>query len=100
MKNLQELCVCGDSGINQESIKKLNLIKLVANNNKQIIDVSFMKQLKILHAIGYCGISQRGITVRVVLYYENLRFSNTHQRCALHFVKELKFLVPINYHSV
>src|SRR5271154_4878627 len=47
--------------IDQEGIKGLNLIELYAGCNEKIKDVSFMTNLKKLHASGCCGIDQKGI---------------------------------------
>ena len=48
-------------GINQKGIDGLNLFELYTYNNSKIIDVHFMKNLKILEASRKSGIDQKGI---------------------------------------
>jgi hypothetical protein len=47
MTNLKKLYAGYGSGIDQNGIHGLDLIKLRASNNKKIVNVSFMKNLKI-----------------------------------------------------
>ena len=60
--NLKILYADNISNINQNGIKNLDLVELHANYNEKIVDVSFMKNLRILGARGIaCGITQKGI---------------------------------------
>ena len=45
MSNLKELNASSNCGIDQNGIKNLNLIKLIASYNSKIKDVSWMKNL-------------------------------------------------------
>src|SRR5271163_1618580 len=58
LTNLEKL---NTYSINQEGINGLDLIELYADRNEKIKDVSFMTNLKKLHALGCCGIGQEGI---------------------------------------
>ena len=50
MKSLKELDAGGKCGIDQNGIKRLNLIKLNIDDNDKIKDVNFMNSLKKLYA--------------------------------------------------
>ena len=58
MQNLKVLDIRADCGIDQNGIIGLDLVKLDARNNSKITDVSFMKNLKILHAYGNVGLTE------------------------------------------
>jgi hypothetical protein len=58
MTNLKILHVCHTCGINDDSIKNINLEELHVNYNPNITNVNHMYNLKELHASGhYCGIN-------------------------------------------
>ena len=61
MKNLKVLFCEGDSGLNDESIKGLDLIELYADNNPKIKNIRNMKNLKILSCERNCGIGDADI---------------------------------------
>lgn len=48
-------------GIDDDGIKKLNLIELYVSHNYKIKDVSYMTNLRTLIACGNCGIDKKGI---------------------------------------
>lgn len=62
LRNLKTLYIANDPHIHQGQIQHLDLTELNAEDNPQIRDVHFMKNLKILNARGVCcGIDQAGI---------------------------------------
>ncbi|RYE13145.1 MAG: hypothetical protein EOP34_09455 [Rickettsiales bacterium] len=54
-------CFC--SLIGQTEIDNLNLIRLYASNNTNIVNVAFMKNLQVLHISGTCAIGQESLDV-------------------------------------
>jgi hypothetical protein len=60
MKHLKILHANYECKINQEVIDRLDLIELYVSLNDKIINVSFMKKLKLLIAAYSCGSDQNG----------------------------------------
>jgi hypothetical protein len=78
MNNLIELYANEYSGINDNGIKNVNLIKLNANNNSNITNVNHMNKLKELFAHGRSGISDEGINklnLSTLHAYNNLKIT-------------------------
>ena len=61
LTSLQILWASGDSGIDDNGIKNLNLIELYANNNPRITNVNHLTNLQILWANYNSGIDDIGI---------------------------------------
>jgi hypothetical protein len=73
-----------------QGIYGLNLVELRVNNDKKLFNVSFMKNLKILHANGSdCGINQNGING---LNLVELRINYNSKIFDVSFMKKLKIL--------
>ena len=115
LKNLTKLHACGDCGIDQNQINKLNLFKLNAGRNNKITNVKFMTDLKYLSAYYHnikddiyqicgvnryhrniqenlyqvCGIDQDGINGLDLI---NLDAENNYKITNVSFMKSLRFL--------
>ena len=113
MTNLKALYVCSEcdynlgdqfffSDIDQNGIRGLDLEVFYANDNKKIIDVSFMKNLKHLSAGCLCGLDQNSIK-ELDLY--QLHVAENNKITDISFMKNLKKVnirhnVIINQNSI
>jgi hypothetical protein len=66
-----------------------NVMTLNTSDNKNIINISFMKKLKNLYASGQCGIDQNGINELDLI---KLNVSNNIKITNVSFMKKLKIL--------
>lgn len=101
LRNLKKLSVCYDScEIDQKVINHLDLVELIADYNSKIIDVSFMKNLKLLSARGgihFCGIDQKGISGLNLI---ELDASYNDSIKDVSFMKNLKYLYVGHFASI
>ena len=88
IKSLKKLFASSyDCRIDQNGIWGLELVEFNAGNNSKIINVSFMKSLKILNAYGNCGINQNGI---MKLELVEFNADNNSKITDVSFMKSLK----------
>lgn len=90
MTNLVQLRACGNCGINNDSIKGMNLKTLDASNNVKISDIISITQLKVLIACGNSEINDNSIKD---LNLERLDVSGNQRISSIQHMTKLKVLI-------